>query len=275
MTSEDRDSRISELYRQSSQETPPAHIDRVVLEMARKSVRRRLLSPFGNHWVAGGALVGVVVLSVMLILDVPQQPDHYAPEQDAVAPSREVLSEMRKETAQRRAPPAELPAAPEAKRDAPVAARPRFDFYGALPDSEVVVPKAESRARLQQAPPAVADESTSTTAPAPTAAAEETASKAATVTAAPAAEPAGTITAPAGTWYLQVGSFREQSRADELKAKLTGLGYRCEVHEVHVTGTGVYHRVRVGPYAENDTLEQTKQKLGAAGIEAYAVRVEE
>jgi cell division protein FtsN len=88
-------------------------------------------------------------------------------------------------------------------------------------------------------------------------------------------KPARTTPAPAGSWYLQVGSFREQSRADKLQAKLTGLGYKCEVHEVRVTGTDVYHRVRVGPFTDNDALEKSKQKLGAAGIGAYAVRVEE
>jgi cell division protein FtsN len=275
VTSEDHDSRISELYRQSSQETPPAHIDRAVQEMARKSVRRRLLLPFGNHWVAGGALAGVVVLSVLLITDVPLQPDHYAPEQDAVAPARETLSKMREETAQRRALTAEQPAAPAMQRDAPVAARPRFDFYGALPDSEVAVPKAESRARLQQAPPAVADEATGTTATAPPAAAEETAGKAATVPAAPAAEPAGTKTAPAGTRYLQVGSFREKNSAVRFKARLMKLGYRCEIHEASIDDTGVYYRVRVGPFTDNDALNNTKQKLGESGIGAYAVRVGE
>ena len=49
---EDHSSRISDLYRQSSQETPPAHVDQAVLEKARKSVRFHVFSPFGNHWVA-------------------------------------------------------------------------------------------------------------------------------------------------------------------------------------------------------------------------------
>jgi cell division protein FtsN len=243
---EDHDSRISDLYRLTSQETPPAHIDRALMGMARKSVRRRLWSPFGNHWVAGGALAGVLVLSVLLIPDVLQQPDHYAPGQDAVAPSSETLPETRKETAQRRVSPSELPAESEAKREVPAAPKARFDFYGALPDSEMIVPEVDPRVRLQQAPAAAAEEPASTTA-----------------------------TDPAGTWYLQVGSFREKNSADEFKAKLTELGYKCEVHEVSITDTDVYHRVRVGPFVDNDALKQSKRKLGEAGIEAYEVRVEE
>ena len=81
--SEQHDSKISELYQTSSQETPPAHIDHAVLSMARKSAPRRAYSPFGNHWVAGGAMLGVVVLSVLLIIAMPPQPDIYAPEEDA------------------------------------------------------------------------------------------------------------------------------------------------------------------------------------------------
>lgn len=287
MITEDQDSRISDLYRQSSQETPPAHIDRAVLELAGKSVRRRPWSPFGNHWVAGGALAGVVVLSVALVLDVPRQAEHSAPAQDAPAPAREAQPEVHKETVQRRVLPSERPAGSEAKRAAPAAPAPRFDFYGTLPDSEVVAPQAEPRARLQQAP-SVAAEETATTTPAPAAVADESAG----VTTAPsvaADEPASAAPAPAtavkestattpasqGAWYLQVGSFREKHRADELQAKLTELGYRCAVHEVRVTDTDVFHRVRVGPFAGKDTLEKSKLGLGAAGFQAYAVRVEE
>ena len=156
-----------------------------------------------------------------------------------------------------------------------MAPKPRFDFYGALPDSEVVAPKAESRARLQQAPAAAAEEDASATASVPAAAVEVPTGKTAAVPAAAAREPASTTTAPGGARYLQVGSFRESSRAVELQAKLTALGHKCEVHKVSITGKDVYHRVRVGPFADNDALKQSKRKLDAAGIEAYEVRVEE
>ena len=92
--SEVSDSRISDLYQQSSQETPPAHVDRAVLDRARKSVRPVAFSPFGNHWVAGGALASVVVLSVLLILVVPRQQDSYAPGQDEMAPAGDALPAM-------------------------------------------------------------------------------------------------------------------------------------------------------------------------------------
>ena len=239
---EDHDSRISELYRQSSQETPPAYLDRAVMDKARMSVRRRVFSPFGNHWVAGGAMVTVIMLSVLLILTVPPQPDTYAPGQDAVAPLSEDLSGVRKEKAQHRALPSEPPAETEAKREAPAAPKARFDFYEALPDMEMAVPEEEARARMKQEPAL---------------ATEMPASKTATV--------------PVEIWYLQAGSFRDGGHADELKAKLSGLGFQCEIQEVSVKND-IYHRVRVGPFADPEALAKSRQKLDELGIETQTVK---
>jgi cell division protein FtsN len=240
---EEHDNRISELYRQSSQETPPAHLDRAVMDRARKSVRRWGYSPFGNNWFARGAMVGVVVLCVMLILDVPQQPEPYAPVQDAVAPPSETLSETRNEAARPRALSSELPAEAEKKREAPAAPKAQYDFYELLPEMEVVVPEEED-----QGPSLQLQKSTK----------EEPASTAATI--------------PAGAFYLQAGSFQERGRADELKAKLLELGFKCDIQEVSVNNLDVYHHVRVGPFIDLEALNKSKQKLGELGIETQMVK---
>ena len=240
---EDHDSKITDLYRQSSQETPPAHLDRAVMDRARKSVRRRVYSPFGNNWFARGAMVGVVVLCVMLILDVPQQPDSYVPEQDAVAPSSDALSEMRKEAARTRALSSELPAETERKREAPAAPKAQFQLYEELQDMEVIVPENEPRAVMKQAPAAVAE------------------------------EPAGLASrVPAGIWYLQAGSFRDKARADALKVKLTGLGFKCEIREDSIDDADVFYHVRVGPFSDPEALDKSRQKLGELGIETRTVK---
>jgi len=239
--SEDHDSRISELYRQSSQETPPAQLDRAVMERARKSVRRRVYSPFGNNWLAGGAMVVVIMLSVLLLLDVPQQPDFHAPAQDAVAPPSEALSETRREAARSRALPSALPAAAEKKRAAPAAPKARFDFYKLLPEMEMVVPEGEPRAVMKQAPVA-----------------ETPAGLAATV--------------PSVTLYLQAGVFRDKARADALQMELTGLGFKCEIREVSSDDTDVVYHVRVGPFADLETLDQSRQKLDESGVETQPVK---
>lgn len=240
---EEPDNRISELYRQSSQETPPAHLDQAVMDAARKSERRRAYSPFGNHWVAGGAMVGVIMLSVLLILDVPQQPDLHAPAQDAVAPPSETLSETRRETARSRALPSALPAAAEKKREALAVPKARFGFYELLPEMEVAVPEEEVTGRSLQLQKSI----------------KET--------------PAGiAATVPAGIWYLQAGSFQERARADELKVKLTGLGFKCEIRKVSIDDTDVLYHVRVGPFADSEVLDQSRQKLGELGIETQMVK---
>jgi cell division protein FtsN len=240
---EEHDNRIADLYRQSSQETPPAHLDRAVMDRARKSVRRWGYSPFGNNWFARGAMVGVVVLCVMLILDVPQQPEPYAPVQDAVAPPSETLSETRNEAARPRVLSSELPAEAEKKREAPAAPKAQYDFYELLPEMEVVVPDEEDPGHSL-----LLQKSTK----------EKPAGIAATV--------------PAGIWYLQAGSFQERARADELKVKLTGLGFKCEIREVSIDDMEVFYYVRVGPFADPEVLDQSRQKLGELGIETQLVK---
>ena len=243
---DDHDSKISDLYQQSSQETPPAHVDRAVMDRARKSVRRRAHSPFGNNWVAGGAMVGVVVLSVLLLLDVPQKLETFAPAQDVVTPLSEALpetsTEMQKEKAQRRVLSLDIASEAEDKQEAPATPKPGFDFYSISPEMEVVIPE-EDQGRLIESQKSAAEK------PARTAA-----------------------TAPAETWYLQAGSFHEQARADALKTKLLGLGFKCEIRRVGLEKTDVFYRVRVGPFTDHVALEKSRKKLRELGFETQAVK---
>ena len=239
---EDHDSKISDLYRQSSQETPPAHVDRAVMDRARKSVRRRVFAPFGDNWLAHGAMVGVVILSILLLLDVPPQPDTYAPARDVVAPSKE-----KREILERNVQPGDvlldyagsIEKGVEKKRVVPAAPEGRFDAHEEMQELEVVVPQEDSRMRMMQAP-----------APA----AEEPASLASKIT--------------AGPYYLEAGSFRDKERAGELKLKLTELGFKCEIMKVTVNNAAIDYRVRVGPFSDLETLDKMRQKLGELGIEA-------
>ena len=242
--SEEHDSKISDLYQTSSQETPPAHIDQAVLSMARKSVPRRAYSPFGNHWVAGGAMVGVVVLSVLLIIALPPQPDTYAPEDDAVADLSEQRPEKQREYEQRKALKSEMFDSMDADSEQPAAPKPRFDFYSVLPEMEVVIPEEEIQAGLQQAP-----------------AAKESARAAAAL--------------PAEAIYLQVGSFREQTHAEVVKTELVALGFKCEVQKVSINNTNVYHRVRVGPFTDYVALDKSRKKLRELGFETQVVKKRE
>jgi cell division protein FtsN len=279
--SEEHDSKISDLYQTSSQETPPAHIDQAVLSMARKSVPRRAFSPFGNQWVAGGAMVGVAVLSLLLIIAVPPQPDTYAPEDDAARYLSEQLPERQREDEQGKALKSEVfdrmdaeseePAAaylseqlPKEQREyeqrptlksekidrmaaeseEPAAPKPRFDFYKILPETEVVIPEEEVQMQLQQAP-----------------AAKESARIASALT--------------AEAIYLQVDSFRDKTHAEVVKTELVALGFKCEIQKVGTNNTNVYYRVRVGPFTDYVALDKSRKKLRELGYETQVVKKQE
>lgn len=247
------DNRIAELYQQSSQETPPARIDRAVMDMARKPVGRRAFSPFGNHWVAGGTMAAVVMLSVLLILTVPQQERHLiVPEQDVASSSRDAPSKKRQEAADRRELLLEIPAKSEEKRQVPAAPRAKSDFYEALSGTEVNVPEDEGlmsresgmSGKILQAPVA-----------------EKPAS--------------ATVAVPPVIHYLQVGSFREKDRAIGLQDKLLELGFKCELQMVSINNKDVYHRVRVGPFTDPEALDTARKKLGELGLDAQVVEYRE
>ena len=93
----EHDDRLSRLYRQSSQETPSSQLDRAVLDMARKSVHRKVYSPFGASWLVRGATVGVMVLGVLLFLTMPEQTSNYDVPRDAERPSSRVEEGLKEE----------------------------------------------------------------------------------------------------------------------------------------------------------------------------------
>ena len=127
-------------------------------------------------------------------------------------------------------------------------AKPKFEFYTLLPEMEVVVPD-EDLAAPGPAPP-----ESSGTAEVPTSAAVE--------------DDAPADTDPAlksGHYILQVASFRSVKDADGLKAQLTLLGFQPVVQTVAINSDENWHRVRIGPYADRDSLEAARIRLRADG----------
>ena len=127
-------------------------------------------------------------------------------------------------------------------------AKPKFEFYTLLPEMEVVVPD-EDLAAPGSAPP-----ESSGTAEVPTSAAVE--------------DDAPADTDPAlksGHYILQVASFRSVKDADGLKAQLTLLGFQPVVQTVAINSDEKWHRVRIGPYADRDSLEAARVRLRADG----------
>lgn len=113
---------------------------------------------------------------------------------------------------------------------------PRFDFYDRLPEMEVVVPDEEL-------PP-----------PRP-------------ATAAP-----GQDAAPAVPLLIQVGSFKKAADADRLKAQLSLLGMEVRVNRVRIDDGDPWHRVRVGPFVDRQSLDAARKLLAENGVRGIVIR---
>lgn len=118
-----------------------------------------------------------------------------------------------------------------------------------------------------------------TTAPAPRTAAVAThspaeAPKAAADAASPKPSPATAPVADADARYiLQAGAFGASGDAEMVKAKIAMLGLAARVESAQAGGKTVY-RVRMGPYGSASELSEAKQKLGASGLPAVAIRMQ-
>jgi len=133
------------------------------------------------------------------------------------------------------AEPATPPGAEEVAPRTKDSKRPQYDFFTVLPEMEVVVPEQEL---IEQVQP-----------------------KADTA--------AGT---PEGARYLlQVGSFRDMSDADQLKARLALLGIVARVQAVTVNEP-TWHRVRVGPVASAREADDLRSRLADNGIDSLVMK---
>ena len=138
------------------------------------------------------------------------------------------------ETASAESTPSAAPIDQEEVAPAPAEdERPRYDFFTVLPEMEVVVPEQElsDQGQAQAAAPAVASAS----------------------------------------YLLQVGSFREVSDAEELKARLALLGMVARVQTVTVNDA-TWHRVRVGPIQGARQADDLRQRLADNGIDSLVLQ---
>lgn len=110
----------------------------------------------------------------------------------------------------------------------------RYDFFTVLPEMEVVVPEQELAKKSQPA--------------------ETTA-----------------VAADTSSYILQVGSFRENSDAEQMKARLALLGISARVQSVTVNGA-TWHRVRVGPVNGARQADTMRNQLANNGIESLVMK---
>ena len=109
----------------------------------------------------------------------------------------------------------------------------RYDFYEMLPNFEVVVPEREAAVRRDQ----------------PTAPVDK-----------------------AGSYVLQVGSYRDFNEADRVRAQLALQGIESKVQKVSVD-SDTWHRVRIGPISDLAELNRIRDRLREADMDLLLIRV--
>lgn len=115
--------------------------------------------------------------------------------------------------------------------------KPRYDFFTVLPEMEVVVPEQELSREADK----------------------------------PGA-PMDTIAGDAlDSYLLQVGSFRSQADAEQMKARLALLGSVATVQSVTVNGQ-TWHRVRIGPFKGARKADEMRRMLSDNQIETLVMK---
>lgn len=76
-------------------------------------------------------------------------------------------------------------------------------------------------------------------------------------------------------FFLQAGAFQNQADADNLKARLALMGIEATVQSADVPDKGVWHRVRIGPFASVDEMSRVRANLAANGIQATLIKVKD
>ena len=223
---------------------------------ATRKKKRAKLSPLVG--VLAGLLIGLFVAFLVYIKS-QAKPGEPVYRQETLPPAesrQEDVRDARKDESE------VIPAPP----------KPRFDFYTLLPEMEIVIPEEEITESLKQTPPPpvvappAARPATAHAPPPP-----------ATVKPAVPVKPAPPKPAPkapaSGSYYLQVGSFSDSTKADRFRAELAMMGMQTSIQKVTINNKDTYHRVRVGPFGTLNELDKTRQRLKKKGIDSTPIKV--
>lgn len=124
-------------------------------------------------------------------------------------------------------------------------AKPKFDFYTILPETETVLPEktpAKSKAKPEPKPES-------------------------------RPEAAKSAPEPGVSYMLQAASFATFPEADQLKARLTISGLATHIQKVSIEGRGDYYRVRLGPFSKIEELDSATQQLQQIGLKPIRLKV--
>jgi cell division protein FtsN len=76
------------------------------------------------------------------------------------------------------------------------------------------------------------------------------------------------------SYFLQMGSFKTEADADNLKAKLALKGFEAIVQTATIPDQGTWHRVRVGPLKNIDSINKIRADLLANSFSADLIKVQ-
>jgi cell division protein FtsN len=85
-------------------------------------------------------------------------------------------------------------------------------------------------------------------------------------------------TSPSATkevYFLQVAAFQSPSDADNLKARLALAGIEAQIQTATLPDGKVWHRVRVGPFSNQEELGKSRAALKENKLEANLIKVRE
>jgi len=81
------------------------------------------------------------------------------------------------------------------------------------------------------------------------------------------------FTEPTQSWYLQAGKYKLQADAQTMRAQVLLLGLEAFIVTREEAEGITAHRVRVGPYFDQNLLIEAKKRLRRGGINYEIVRV--
>lgn len=150
------------------------------------------------------------------------------------------------------------PAQPPAESEP---AKPKYDFYTLLPESEVIVPPDALPKETPATPPTPQQPVT------PEEAAKIDKARAEAALAGQVPPPPPTVAkAPTTTqFFLQAGSFRKKEDADRVRAQIILLGQNVQV-ESGTVREETWYRVLVGPFASREQLATAQKQLAGSGF---------
>ena len=76
-------------------------------------------------------------------------------------------------------------------------------------------------------------------------------------------------------YFLQVAAFQNPADADNLKARLALAGIEAQIQTATLPDGRVWHRVRVGPFANKEELGKSRAALKENNLEANLIKVRE